>query len=149
MLRTLTILLALTAAPAMACTNNTAVAQEVVAKTNSYRAQMGRASLQMDRELTRAALRHACELQQTGRFSHHGANGSRVGDRASRAGYSWRYIAENIASGQRSPREVVAAWQASSGHNRTLLNSNGQHIGVAAVKSGRDIMWVMVLGAPR
>ncbi|MCH2078348.1 MAG: CAP domain-containing protein [Rhodobacteraceae bacterium] len=149
MLRTLTILLALAAGPAVACQNDMSVAREVVAATNNYRANLGRGALSLDSELTRAALRHACELKTTGRFSHRGVNGSRVGDRASSAGYRWRYIAENIASGQRSPYEVMVAWKNSAGHNRTLLNTNGQDIGVAAVRSGRSIMWVMVLGAPR
>ncbi|MEL6690357.1 MAG: CAP domain-containing protein, partial [Pseudomonadota bacterium] len=136
-------------APAVARALGAVAHAGAVHTTNNYRANLGRGALSMDRELTRAALRHACELKTTGRFSHRGVNGSRVGDRAQSAGYRWRYIAENIASGQRSPGEVMVAWKNSAGHNRTLLNSDGRDIGVAAVRSGRGIMWVMVLGAPR
>ncbi|MEM1237194.1 MAG: CAP domain-containing protein [Pseudomonadota bacterium] len=137
------------AGPALACNFDDAVATEVVAATNAYRADQGRRALTIDAALTRAARAHACELVETSRFSHDGANGSGVGDRVSASGYGWRFVAENIALGQRGAQAVVSGWIGSRGHRRNLLSRDATQIGVASVPTSRGPMWVMVLAAPR
>merc|ERR1711963_942203 len=62
------------------------------------------------------------ERRKTGVFSHPGSDGSSVGVRVSREGYSWRAVAENIAKGQRDAQAVVRAWMRSAGHRRNILN---------------------------
>ncbi|MEL6914489.1 MAG: CAP domain-containing protein [Pseudomonadota bacterium] len=149
MFRLLSICAALWAGPALACTVDTSEAAGVITATNAYRATQGRPALRSDADLVRAAQRHACELAATQRFSHEGQNGSRVGDRVTRAGYRWRYVAENLAIGQSSVGAVMTAWRQSSAHHSNLLTRRGRDIGVAAVPSSQGMLWVMVLGAPR
>ena len=49
------------------------------------------------------------------------------------------YGAENIASGNMTPKEVVELWMNSPGHRRSILNKRYKKIGAAAYmsKSGR------------
>ena len=51
-------------------------------------------------------------------------------------GISYRTAGENIARGQRSAAEVVAAWMASSGHRANILNASFTKIGVGYVAEG-------------
>ncbi|MEM9438265.1 MAG: CAP domain-containing protein [Pseudomonadota bacterium] len=148
MFRQLSLVFALLAAPAAACELDPAQAQAVINETNSYRAAQGRASLEANTRLTRAAEGHACALAASGRFSHESKNGDGVGDRARDEGYRWRFVAENIARGQRDASAVMDSWQTSSGHNRNLLARGAREIGVASVVTSRGPLWVMVLGAP-
>jgi uncharacterized protein YkwD len=56
------------------------------------------------------------------RFAHEGSDGSLVAGRATRAGYDWRLVGENIAAGQPSAREAVEGWIESPGHCANLMN---------------------------
>ena len=51
-------------------------------------------------------------------------------------GVSYRTAGENIAYGQRTPREVVTAWMNSPGHRANILNASYTQIGVGYVASG-------------
>lgn len=51
-------------------------------------------------------------------------------------GISYRTAGENIAKGQRTPKEVVNAWMNSQGHRANILNSSFTKIGVGYVKDG-------------
>jgi uncharacterized protein YkwD len=59
-------------------------------------------------------------------FSH----GPSLASRITRAGLSWSDIGENIATGFATPRQVVAAWMASAGHCRNILNPSFRLVGV-------------------
>jgi len=47
---------------------------------------------------------------------------------------------ENVAMGQRNPREVMRAWMNSSGHRANILNPHHRHGGMAGFGSG-TIYW--------
>ncbi len=53
-------------------------------------------------------------------FSH----GTSFATRITNAGVSWSDAGENIATGFATPRAVVAAWMASAGHCRNILDPN-------------------------
>jgi uncharacterized protein YkwD len=61
-------------------------------------------------------------------------------------GYAGHCSAENIAMGQRSPREVFAAWMNSAGHRANILGKDYRDLGVSEVTSSRGPLWVMQLG---
>ena len=71
--------------------------------------------------LTAAALAHSTDMAAKKYFSHRAPDGSIVGERATRARYIWRVVGENIAGGQTSADEVVAAWLASPGHCSNIM----------------------------
>jgi len=104
-------------------------------------------------ELNTAALAHSSEMAALRYFSHQGKDGSQVGERASRAGYAWRHIGENIASGMRSPEEAVAGWVASPGHCANLMNPGFTELGSGFAQSADPdtgiVFWTQVFGRRR
>jgi uncharacterized protein YkwD len=99
--------------------------------------------LTWNRDLETAALRHARDMAAKNYFSHIGKDGSNFTDRVTRAGYNWQTVAENIAYGYPTAREVVRAWARSNGHCQNLMNPNFNEMGSA--RQGR--YWVQELGA--
>lgn len=72
-------------------------------------------------------------------FSHVRPNGSAMR-------YSHYTFAENIAKGQSTPEDVVAAWMASSGHKKTILtdySDYGNCLGVGVYEEDGTIHWVL------
>ncbi|WP_229493973.1 CAP domain-containing protein [Massilia arenae] len=100
-----------------------------------------------------AALAHSRDMATGRYFSHRAKDGSQATDRALRAGYSWRRVGENIAFGQRSPREAVEGWLNSPGHCANIMNRDftemGAAYGVTPERQTGIIYWTQVFGAPR
>lgn len=98
--------------------------------------------------LDAAAQAHSGEMAALRYFSHTGMDGSLVGERARRAGYSWQHIGENIASGMRTPQEAVAGWVDSPGHCANLMNPAFTALGSGYGKSAATgiVFWTQVLG---
>lgn len=103
-------------------------------------------------KLASAALAHSDDMARRNYFAHAAQDGSTVGDRAAREGYDWQGIAENIASGQGSPQQVVAGWLASPGHCANVMQPGFTEMGAAYVvnpNSDTMIYWTQVLGTSR
>ena len=104
-----------------------------------------------DAALAQAALAHARDLSSRGRLAHQGSDGSMPADRVTRAGYRWKAVAENIASGQPTAEEVVETWLESPGHCENLMNPRYSETGIAHAVN-RDveqgIYWVQVFAEP-
>ncbi|WP_229409941.1 CAP domain-containing protein [Massilia timonae] len=100
-----------------------------------------------------AALAHSRDMATGRYFSHRGRDGSQAAERALRAGYSWRRVGENIAFGQRSPREAVEGWLDSPGHCANIMNraftEMGAAYGVTPERQTGVIYWTQVFGASR
>jgi len=61
----------------------------------------------------------------TDQFTH----GTNFAGRITAAGYVWRSAGENIATGYATPRGVVRAWMASTGHCQNILNPTYRNVG--------------------
>ena len=73
-------------------------------------------------------------------------------DRINREGYLWSRVAENIAAGQSTAREVVDAWLQSPGHCRNLMDGSVKEVGIGLTytASGKyHYYWVTDFAAPR
>ena len=68
-------------------------------------------------------------------------------DRATAAGYSWTWIAENIGQGSVTPEAMMNQWMSSAGHSANILNPNAVDLGVGINDSGTTL-WVQVFGRP-
>ena len=125
-----------------------ALAAEVVRLTNLERAAVGRATLSVHPAVVAAAVSHSQDQASQGRIGHTGSDGSDTGTRLTRAGFTWRAWGENVAVGQRTASDVVAAWMGSAGHRANMLSSSFTTIGVGVVTTpdGRRY-WTMVLAA--
>lgn len=53
-----------------------------------------------------------------------------------KSGITYRTAGENIAAGQRTPKDVVTAWMNSDGHRKNILSSSFTEIGVGYAKGG-------------
>ncbi|MFL6931233.1 MAG: CAP domain-containing protein, partial [Xanthobacteraceae bacterium] len=92
----------------------------------------------------------ARDLAKWDRISHYGSDGSNPWDRVKRAGYNAKVAAENVGTGQVAFDEVLKGWQASPGHNKNLLMSDVEHMGIALVQDPKTefkTFWTLVLGA--
>ena len=134
------------------------VAKQVLAHSNEARSRGQRCGdeffpasvpLRPDASLAAAALRHAQDMARHGFVAHEGSDGSSPGDRATRAGYRWRSIAENVAAGQTTARQVVQEWIRSPVHCAALMGADFTDMGVAYavdMKSDAGIYWSQKLG---
>ena len=116
-----------------------------LAAINAERADNRRNALTYDTRLEAVARAHGQDMARNNFFAHSGSDGSDIAKRLKRGGYRWCFAAENIAVGQRNLGTVMAAWMASPGHRRNILNRKAQQVGLARVSGNR---WVMVLAAP-
>jgi uncharacterized protein YkwD len=86
-----------------------------------------------------------------GSLCHEGSDGSKSGERITRAGYLWQASGENIAAGQADADAVVAAWLGSPGHCATLMGPFFTETGIAfalAPTKNPSIYWTQVFAAP-
>jgi uncharacterized protein YkwD len=108
--------------------------------------------LKLDPLLHRAAMLHATDMAEHNHFEHVGTDGSRPADRATRAGYRWASVGENIAAGAPDVETVVQDWLDSPGHCSNIMSAKYQEMGIAYVsqpKSKAGIYWAQVFGTKR
>jgi len=138
-----------------------AVRSQVLALVNDARSKSRRCGsqklsaappLKLQPLLNEAALAHAKDQARNGNLSHSGSDGSTPSQRATRAHYAWKGIAENVAAGQLSAAAVMDSWLESPGHCLNLMNAQYSEMGIAYAvdaQSPDGIYWVQVFGAPR
>ena len=122
------------------------------ARTCGWRRFPPAAPLALAPALTRAARAHSLDMVAQGFFSHAGSDGSTPGERATRAGYRWSMVGENIASGVGTPRAVVAGWLASPHHCANIMTAGFRQMGVAFAvdrANPQAIAWTEDFGTPR
>lgn len=103
-------------------------------------------------KLERTGQLHAADMAAHGYFSHDGRDGSKPAGRATRAGYAWRAVGENIAAGQTSAETAVQAWIDSPPHCANLMGPQYTEMGVAYavnLRSPMGIYWAQLFGTPR
>jgi len=106
-------------------------AAQVINLVNQERAKAGLKALKTDSKLTAVAQAKAKDMYDNNYFSHTSPTYGSPFDMMKKFGVSFNYAGENIASGQRTPQEVMNAWMNSPGHKANILNPNFTSIGVA------------------
>jgi uncharacterized protein YkwD len=141
--------------------NVSKVSQRVIDLANEARARPRRCGskqfaavppLVLEKRLTEAARVQARDMAKNNMLSHTGSDGSSPAQRATRAGYQWRVVGENVASGPTTPEEVMEGWLASPGHCENLMSPRFTEMGIAYVvdaKSASGVYWSQMFGAPR
>jgi uncharacterized protein YkwD len=118
---------------------------------NAYRRSKGLRPLKLQPALIEAARAHSRDLAKWDRISHFGSDGSNPWDRVKRAGYNAKLAAENVGTGQATIEEVIKGWQASPGHNKNLLLTEAEHMGIALAhdtKTEFKTFWTLVIASP-
>ncbi|MFK7966736.1 MAG: CAP domain-containing protein [Burkholderiaceae bacterium] len=103
-------------------------------------------------QVAHAALMESEYMQQNNTFGHAWADGTRVGDRLTMAGYDWRMADENIAAGFGTLDKAIQAWIDSPPHCRALMRPDLTVVGIAVVPGTKEntynAYWTMVLARP-
>ena len=135
----------------------TPVEQDIFNRTNDYRAQNGLPRVALNPQLTRAARYFANWMAITGQFDHD-ADGKGPGVRATKFGYNWSLVCENIAyrytcdsSLRDLATDFVTGWIQSAGHRKNMLCDEviESGVGVAVGKDPRRQYSVQLYGKPR
>lgn len=120
---------------------------EVLALTNAARAAAGLRPLAGDARLAAAAQAHSADMAERAFYAHTSPEGRAPWDRAAAAGSGHRSIGENIACGQRTPREVVQGWMDSPGHRANILGEDFTHLGAGFAGGGpAGTYWTQLFG---
>jgi len=138
-----------------------AVSRRVLELTNEARSHARRCggtlypaapSLTLNASLERAALEHSQDMAAHNYMDHTGRDGSTPEERITRAGYKWRTVGENLASGAMTPEEAVSVWIHSPHHCANLMDGHFTQMGIAfAVNPATDAgaYWTQTFGTPR
>ena len=92
--------------------------------------------------MANAADYHVSDMAKNGFMSRKGSDGSTIGQRATKANYIWRNVAENVAKGFEVPNNVNRIWLESPGHCKNIMNPLYSEMGAAKVGD----YWVVMFG---
>ncbi|MBQ9744303.1 MAG: SafA/ExsA family spore coat assembly protein [Clostridia bacterium] len=109
---------------------------EVIHLVNDIRAEKGLKELTYNWEISRVARYKSQDMKDNKYFSHTSPVYGSPFQMMKSFGITYKTAGENIARGQRTPKEVVDAWMNSSGHRANILNSSFTQIGVGYVADG-------------
>src|SRR3989304_10126925 len=127
-------------------------ADQIIALTNSKRAQNGLGSLAINSQLAQAAASKAGDMYASDYWAHNSPAGKTPWNFISSAGYRYLYAGENLARDFSDAQSVVEAWMASSSHRSNILDDNFKEIGVAVTSGdleGREVVLVVqMFGTP-
>jgi uncharacterized YkwD family protein len=112
-------------------TRVTNFASQVVSLVNQERAKASLGALAVNKRLSNMAMVKAQDMKNNNYFDHNSPTYGSPFDMMKQFGITYHYAGENIAMGQRTPREVMTAWMDSPGHKANILNKNFTSIGVA------------------
>ena len=99
--------------------------QEVLRLVNEERAKVGLGPLRFANDLAASAYVRATELPT--KFSHTRPDGSKCFTAMPKRGH---IIGENLAGGQKTPKQVVQAWMDSKSHRANILGKKYTELGV-------------------
>lgn len=112
---------------------------------NLLRVSNGLTPMRPNAALKRAAAAHLRDMAANDFMDHEGSDGRGVRARGRAQGYRACWIAESLASGQRTPSEVVEAWDRSPKHRRIMMHRRAEEYGLAR---GGSNLWVLVVAEP-
>lgn len=130
-------------------TTNAEYVQQLIDLINKARADVGRAALTVNPQLTAAAQAHSLDMACNDFLEHSGSDGTWTGDRILRAGYTSTYYLEVIAIGL--PGDAMNQWKLDPLQWDNVLNSRVTEIGVGYVfvrTSSLGGYWTVDIGRP-
>lgn len=123
-------------------TDESSYQQKVLELVNKERKAQGLNEMVLDDSLCSAAGIRANEIITL--FSHTRPDGTSCFSVLKELGISYRATGENIASGYRTPEQVMDGWMNSEGHRANILSSNFNKLGVGYIKTGSGTYWVQL-----
>lgn len=108
-------------------------AGQLVSLINQKRAEEGLPLLNLDPELSQAAVGKAQDMFVKDYWAHNSPDGLTPWIFIRNAGYNYLYAGENLAKNFANSEGVVNAWMASPSHRANILKSEYQDVGFAVV----------------
>ncbi len=130
-------------------TTNPDYVQQLIELINQARADVGRAALTVNPQLTAAAQGHSLDMACNDFLKHSGSDETWTGDRLIRAGYTSTYYLEVLAIGL--PGDAMNQWKVDPISWDSILNSRVNEIGVGYVfvrTSSYGGYWTVNMGRP-
>ncbi|MDD3693556.1 MAG: SafA/ExsA family spore coat assembly protein [Oscillospiraceae bacterium] len=122
---------------------------EVIRLINIERTSRGIPALATNWELSRVARYKSQDMINRNYFAHNSPTYGSPFNMMENFGLRFSSAGENIAYGQRTPREVVNAWMNSPGHRANILSQSFSHTGVgAAKKANGTLYWTQMFMRP-
>jgi uncharacterized protein YkwD len=128
-------------------TENPEYVQTLIDLINKQRAEVGRAALTVNADLTEAARRHSLDMACNNFMKHSGSDSSWTGDRVTDTGYQNPYYLEILAIGL--PQDAMNQWKIEKADWSAVLNSRVTEIGIGYVFSKFSAYggyWTVVMG---
>ena len=104
--------------------------RQVVSLVNKQRAKAGLKPLTLSTKLSAVAKAKAIDMYKKDYFDHNSPVYGSPFDMMKAFGVTFRYAGENIASGYKTPEDVMKAWMNSPGHRANIMNKNFTTIGM-------------------
>lgn len=124
--------------------------QEFLTLINQYRQDNDLQPLENSAALNVASHKHSADMGERDYVNHLSPEGTEPWDRMADEGYDYNTRkAENIAAGYPSAQDVFDAWQDSADHNRTMLDSELDVIGIGRVEASESsygVYWTTNFG---
>ncbi|HMN28950.1 MAG TPA: CAP domain-containing protein, partial [Caldilineaceae bacterium] len=117
-----------------------AEAQAIADAINQRRADAGLSPLGLNPLLTQAAQGHVDDMINNGAYGHIGSDGSYVGQRVQRVGYSSGGLASENWVSAVNPSDAMTWWMNDWIHRENILNPRWQEVGVGASTSASGRM---------
>lgn len=115
--------------------NNT----DLLAYTNSQRAENGQSALTINAQLNAAAQSKANDMVARDYWAHVTPTGEQPWAFMASAGYTYRTAGENLAYGFDNASDTVTGWMNSPPHRENLLNSSFQDVGFGFANSSNFV----------
>ncbi len=106
---------------------------DIIAQTNTVRAEHGLTALTTDADLDRAAQAKASDMFAQQYFNHYAPSGTAPWKFFTDYGYHFTSAGENLAIDFVDGHDIVPAWMGSADHRVNLLNASYRDVGVAVL----------------
>lgn len=130
----------------------------IVRSTNEFRQEEGRREVKINPKLNETAQYFANYMARTDKYGHH-ADGSRPAERATKHGYDYCIVSENIGyqytsvgfATEELSRGFFRGWRHSPGHRKNMLDPDVTETSVAVARSEQTGYYyaVQMFGRPK
>ncbi len=139
-----------------AVTDEASVLEEKIwAFTNNERTRREISSLVRNSILAATARAHSADMLERDYFDHENPDGCSSSCRATKAGYAWRMVGENIYmlegfefSTDQTAAMIVSGWMESPGHRANILKEGYTETGVGVIVQGSAIYATVLYATP-
>ncbi|WP_116132893.1 CAP domain-containing protein [Tropicimonas sp. IMCC34043] len=121
----------------------------VLEQANGSRTAAGLQPMTLSSELSAAAMAHSRDMSYQNRPWHWGSDGSSPIQRVARAGYSGKFMGENVSESFEDEITTLNAWMNESDTRSVIMDPEATEMGFGWHQDANSkIWWTLVTGAP-